>query len=90
MFIAPSQLKKVAEHFSGIAFQIVVTRTRHKDILTVKIDVKRTGFDRLALQAQFEKIFQEICTVKLDTVEFLEPGALKDDSKVIIDERVWQ
>jgi phenylacetate-coenzyme A ligase PaaK-like adenylate-forming protein len=90
MFIAPSQLKKVTEHFPEIAIQIVVKRTGHKDILTVKIDVKRTGFDRLALQAQLEKIFQEICTVKLDVVEFLEPGALKDDAKVIIDERVWQ
>jgi phenylacetate-CoA ligase len=90
MFVAPSQLKRIAEHFPGMAFQIAVSRTGHKDVLTVRLDTKDKEIDRATLQTRFEKLFQEVCTVKIDTVEFLEPGSLKDDAKLIIDDRAWE
>jgi phenylacetate-CoA ligase len=73
-----------------MAFQIAVSRTGHRDVLTVRLDTKGTEIDRATLQTQFEKLFQEVCTVKIDTVEFLEPGSLKDDAKLIIDDRAWK
>jgi phenylacetate-CoA ligase len=90
MFVAPSQLKRIAERFPGMAFQIAVSRTGHRDFLTVRLDTKGTEIDRATFQTQFEKLFQEVCTVKIDTVEFLEPGSLKDDAKLIIDDRAWK
>ena len=89
MFVAPSQVKRVCEGFEGIGVQLVITRSGHRDILTARLDTRGIDRDRAALQVQFEKVFQEICTVKLDAVEFLEPRSLKDDDKLLVDERTW-
>ena len=89
MFVAPSQVKRVCEGFEGIGVQLVITRSGHRDILTARLDNRGVDRDRLALQLQFEKVFQEICTVKVDAVEFLEPRSLKDDAKLLVDERTW-
>lgn len=90
MFVAPSQLKKVTESFPGIAVQLVVTRSGHKDMLTARIDAKGEGIDTAALSSRFEKIFQEICTVRIDRVDFVSPGSLPDDAKLLVDEREWK
>jgi phenylacetate-CoA ligase len=89
MFVAPSQVKRVCEGFEGIGVQLVITRSGHRDILTARLDTRGVDRDRPALQLQFEKVFQEICTVKVDAVEFLEPRSLKDDAKLLVDERTW-
>ncbi len=89
MFVAPSQVKRVCAGFEGIGVQLVITRSGHRDILTARLDNRGVDIDRPALQLQFEKVFQEICTVKVDAVEFLEPRSLKDDAKLLVDERTW-
>jgi phenylacetate-CoA ligase len=89
MFVAPSQVKRACEGFEGIGVQLVITRSGHRDILTARLDTRGIDRDRAALQVQFEKVFQEICTVKVDAVEFLEPRSLKDDDKLLVDERTW-
>jgi len=89
MFVAPSQVKQVAARFPDIAFQMAVTRSGNRDILTMRIDT-RGAENRAELSGRMEKVFQEICTVKVDKVEFLEPGSLKDNIKPIMDERAWK
>jgi phenylacetate-CoA ligase len=90
MFVAPSQVKRVAGHFPGIAFQLVISRTEHRDSLLVKVDPRGTEIDRIEFKPRLEKIFQEICIVKVDAVEFLEPGSLKDDAGLFVDTRDWK
>jgi len=90
MFVAPSQVKRVGESFPDIGIQIVISRMGHRDILTVRLDTKRSPVEKEALKARFEKVFQEICTVKADNVEFLEPGSLKEGAKLMVDERTWK
>ena len=90
MFVAPSQVKNVCEKFDGIAVQFVISRSGHRDILTVRVDSKGAGMDHSAFKAKFQEAFQAICTVKLDNVEFLEPGSLNNESKLFIDERTWK
>jgi phenylacetate-CoA ligase len=88
MFVAPSQLKKVGEHFPGWKFQIVVSRSENRDVLTVRIDApeKKRGKDALA---SFEKYFSEICTVRIDRIEEFPAGTLVEGYKLVVDERRW-
>ena len=90
MFIAPSQVKRVCEAFPGLVIQLVISRSGHRDNLTAKLDAQAAHFLGNEFQAQFEKNFQEICTVKLDRVEFLKPGSLSADTKLLVDERTWK
>jgi phenylacetate-CoA ligase len=90
MFVAPSQVKRVAERFPGIAFQIAVSRSGDRDVLTVRVDTRGELEKRSEFTERFVKVFQEICTVKVDKLEFLEPGSLRGDVKPIVDERSWK
>ena len=90
MFVAPSQVKKVTESFPGIAVQLVITRSGHKDILTARVDAKGSGIDTAGLTSRFEKIFQEICTVRIDQVDFVSPGSIPGGAKLLVDEREWK
>lgn len=89
MFVAPSQLKKVGERFPEWKFQIVVSRSENRDVLTVRVDVPETKRGKFDL-ASFEKHFAEICTVRIDRVEEVSPGTLGEGYKTIVDERSWK
>jgi len=89
LFVAPSQLRKIAERFPRWKFQVVVTRTGNRDVLTVRIEAQGTGRGKEDL-APFEKQFAEICTVRIDRVEEVPPGTLAEGYKAIVDERSWK
>jgi phenylacetate-CoA ligase len=88
MFIAPSQLKLVSIRFGDLRLQAVVDRVEFKDHLTVKVEVGLE--DRARLQREFENVFKEICTVKIDKLEFIEKGTLTDKDGLIVDRRTWK
>jgi phenylacetate-CoA ligase len=90
LFISPSQLKKIGERFDDVKFQIVIGRERHKDLLTVRLEVKGEVADRDALRNSFENFFKEICTVKIDKIEFIKPATLSEGDKLIVDQRSWE
>ncbi len=89
MFVAPSQLRKVAEKFPDWEIQVVVSRSENRDVLTVRIDapVAKRGKDALA---SFEKHFSEICTVRADRFEEVPAGTLAEGYRLIVDERSWK
>jgi phenylacetate-CoA ligase len=89
MFVAPSQLKKVAERFPECRFQLVVSRSENRDMLTVRIDAPETKRGKEPL-ASFEKLFSEICTVRIDRIEEVPAGTLAEGYKLIVDERSWK
>lgn len=89
MFVAPSQVKRVSESFPGMGIQLVITREGHRDILTARLDTPPDA-DRDGLEARFSKIFQEVCTVRIDTVEFVPPGSMPADARPLVDERTWK
>ena len=90
LFIAPSQLKKISERFDDVKFQIVISRALHKDLLTVRLEAKEEVADRDGLQNSFENAFKEICTVKIDKMEFGQPGSLIEKDELILDQRIWE
>jgi phenylacetate-CoA ligase len=90
MFIAPSQLKLVSSRFGERRLQAVVDREGFKDILTLRVEAEREGIDRAKLEREFENVFKEICTVKIDTLEFIDRGTLTEKDSLIIDRRTWK
>jgi len=89
MFIAPSQMKLVSSRFGELRLQAVVDREGFKDILTVRIEEGKEGPDRTQFEREFENIFKEICTVKIDRLEFIEKGTLTEKDGLIVDQRTW-
>jgi phenylacetate-CoA ligase len=85
LFVAPSQLRKVGEKFPENRFQVIVGRSGHEDLLTVKLEGKADP----GLEKAFRDYFREVCTVRIDRVEFVAPGTIKDGEKAIIDQRTW-
>jgi phenylacetate-coenzyme A ligase PaaK-like adenylate-forming protein len=88
MFIAPSQLRLVASRFGELKLQALVDRLDFKDHLTVRIEAGPE--DQGRLQREFENVFKEICTVKVDKFEFIEKGTLTDKDSLIVDRRTWK
>jgi phenylacetate-CoA ligase len=88
MFIAPSQLKLVSSRFGDLRLQAVVDRVEFKDHLTVKIEAGPE--EQPKLEREFENVFKEICTVKIDKLEFIEKGTLTDKDSLIADRREWK
>ncbi len=91
LFVAPSQLQQVGARFPEIRkFQMIVGRSGHEDRLDVRIEPAEVLRDTSTLEAAFREAFRETCTVRIDGIEFLEPGTLKDDDKRIVDGRDWK
>jgi hypothetical protein len=59
-----------------------------KDYLTLKVEAGQE--DRARLEREFENVFKEICTVKIDKLEFIDKGTLTDKDSLILDRRTWK
>jgi len=88
MFIAPSQLRLVASRFGELRLQAVLDRLDFKDYLTVRVEAGPE--DQARLEREFENVFKEICTVKMDKLEFIQKGTLSDKDSLIVDRRTWK
>jgi len=89
LFIAPSQLAKIKEKFDRVNFQLLVTKSAHEDILTVKVEPRESALNTASFENDFRTFFKDTCTVKIDHIEFLKQGTLKDN-RLIVDEREWK
>jgi len=90
MFIAPSQLKAVSSRFGELRLQALVDREGFKDILTLRVEAEKEGSDRTKVEREFENVFREICTVKIDKLEFIEKGTLSEKDSLMVDRRSWK
>lgn len=89
LFIAPSQLKLLSGKFENLPLQAVVSRSGHEDVLTVRIENVNKQVGTNTWENNFKKIFKEICTVRIDAIEYVKTGAITHDLKAIIDARKW-
>lgn len=90
MFIAPSQLAMVSSRFEGVRLQAVVDRVDYKDYLTLRVEVESEGPLRQRIEREFENVFKEICTVKIDKLELIEKGGLGEKEPILVDRRTWK
>jgi phenylacetate-CoA ligase len=89
LFVAPSQLRKIIEKYEGLKLQLVVERTGHEDILALRIERKDASPDAVAWEEKFLRYFKEICTVRVDRIEYIKPGTLTPEDKLIVDKKSW-
>lgn len=89
LFIAPSQLKMIQSKFNNLPLQASVSRTGHDDVLKVKVEKIVPEIGTPAWEENFKTIFREICTVKIDHLEYLNAGTIKPEEKLIVDQRQW-
>ncbi|MGD0279927.1 MAG: AMP-binding protein [Smithella sp.] len=89
LFLAPSQLRMLQSKFNNLPLQAVVSRTGHEDILKVRIEKISHEIGSASWEEDFRKIFREICTVRIDNLEYLNAGEIKPGEKVIVDQRQW-
>ncbi|MGA2554312.1 MAG: hypothetical protein ABSF20_05985, partial [Smithella sp.] len=69
--------------------QAVVSRMGHEDILKLRIEKISHEIGSAAWEEDFRKIFREICTVRIDNLEYLNAGEINPQEKVIMDQRQW-
>ncbi|KAF0156063.1 MAG: phenylacetate-CoA ligase [Syntrophaceae bacterium] len=89
LFIAPSQLKLLAGKFENLPLQAIVSRSGHEDVLTMRVENVNKQVETDIWEDNFKKMFKEICTVKIDAMEYVKQGAITPDSKLILDQRPW-
>jgi phenylacetate-CoA ligase len=89
LFIAPSQLKMIQAKFNNLPLQANVSRIGHEDVLKVRVEKISPEIGSPAWEDNFKKIFREICTVKIDQLEYLSAGVIKPEEKLIVDQRQW-
>jgi phenylacetate-CoA ligase len=87
LFVTPSQLNAVRKELEDIGFQLVITRESYRDHLTVKIESDKEGEE---IRNRFVTLFHDKCTVKIDTIEFVDRGTLSKEDKLIVDKRDWK
>ena len=89
LFLAPSQLKVLQSKFNNLPLQAVVSRTGHEDILKLRIEKISHEIGSASWEEDFRKIFREICTVRIDDLEYLNAGEINSQEKIIVDQRQW-
>lgn len=89
LFIAPSQLKMISANYNSLPLQAVVSRRGHEDVLTLRLEKASPEISAGVWEDKFKKLFREICTVKVDAIEYVGQGAITADQKMILDQRQW-
>ncbi len=89
LFVAPSQLKMLQAKFNNLPLQAVVSRTGHDDLLTLRIEKISPEIGSASWEENFKKLFREICTVGINTLEYIRAGEIKPQEKLIVDQRQY-
>ena len=87
LFLAPSQLKMMQAKFDNLPLQAVVQRKGYQDVLKLRVEKISPEVGTDQWRSRFEKTFKDICTVKIDVLEYVETGAVRPEEKLLLDER---
>ncbi|MGD1119805.1 MAG: AMP-binding protein [Dehalococcoidales bacterium] len=91
MFIVAKQADQAIMGFSQVAcYQLLVGRREHRDEMMLKVELKESGVDTAKLSLDINNKFQDICRIKIDKIEFVNPGMIGEKQPGIIDERKWE
>ena len=90
MFVVAKQAEQAVLSFEPVSrFQIVIGRKGQRDEMTLKVELKDEAIDREKLAGELNKRFQEICRVKIDSIEFVEKGNILEEHQTMVDGRAW-
>ncbi|MDI7259623.1 MAG: AMP-binding protein [Thermodesulfobacteriota bacterium] len=90
LFVHPGQADEVVSKHPQIGrYQVVVTRTEHKDEMTFRIELKEEVPHPEKLKEEIEKSIREVMKVR-GNVEFIPKGTIPDGARKIDDQRTWE
>ncbi|HOC59960.1 MAG TPA: AMP-binding protein [Smithellaceae bacterium] len=89
LFIAPSQLRMLSGKFEQLPLQAIVSRSGHEDVLRICVEKSNSTIGTGVWENNFKKAFKDVCTVKIDVLEYVEKGTIQADQKMILDSRSW-
>jgi phenylacetate-CoA ligase len=89
MFLAPSQINMIKTKYNNLSMQATVSREGHEDILKLIIEKTAPEIGTLQWEARFKTEFKELCTVKIDVIEYVPADTIKPVEKLIVDQRKW-
>ena len=91
MFIVAKQAEQAITSFSQVArYQLVVGRKEHRDEMTLKVELKDQSADKARLSLDINNKFQDICRIKIDSIEYMDNGTIGEKEQGIKDERKWE
>ncbi|MCX8125586.1 MAG: phenylacetate--CoA ligase family protein, partial [Dehalococcoidia bacterium] len=90
MFLVARQVEQVISSFEPVLrFQLVIGRKDQRDEITLRAELKTEDSDKAKLANEISQKFQDICRLKIDSIEFVRKGTLPAELKTIVDERRW-
>jgi phenylacetate-CoA ligase len=90
LFIHPGQADEVASKHPEIEkYQVLVTRSEHKDEMTFRIELKEEISQPEKLKEEIEKSIRDVTKLRSD-VQFVPKGTIPDGAKKIEDQRTWE
>jgi phenylacetate-CoA ligase len=93
MFVVARQAEQAVMSFGQVArFQIVVSRSKHRDEMTLSVELaaESQGEDKEKLGDALSRKVQDICRIKADRIEFVATGTIPEEHQTIVDERTWE
>jgi phenylacetate-CoA ligase len=90
MFVVARQAEQTVLSFEPVSrFQIAVSRTGQRDVMTLRVELKDESINREKLAADLNKRFQDVCRIRIDRVEFVEQENIPENAPKMLDERTW-
>lgn len=88
MFLHPKQVEEVMAKFGQISeFQALIERRAQRDELILNLELKNEAIDKQRLTNDLAKVFQDICRLKADEIQFVPRGTIPKKHKPILDKR---
>jgi phenylacetate-CoA ligase len=90
MFIVAKQAEQVINSFESVSkFQIIVDRKDNRDEMDLKLVLKIESENKNKLAAEINQKFQDLCRLKLDSIQFVSPDSIPEPHKSLEDIRKW-
>ena len=91
LFVHGSQVREAMSAVSGVAkYCMIITQSGNRDELTLNVELEDQALNRIELTLKLLQRIKEICGLKADRVEFVDPGALGVEPKPLVDSRKWE
>ncbi len=90
MFVVAKQAEQVIFGTGNISrYQLIVGRKDHRDELVLRAELNDSAIDKENLSERLNSRFQDVCRIRIDRIDYVEPGSIGEGRQGITDERKW-
>jgi phenylacetate-CoA ligase len=90
VFVYPKQIRDLRQRVPEInRCQVIVSRLEDRDHLTIRVEFLSEKHNQENVKEKLEKAFPDICQVRIDSLEFVPLGTIPEDSKLLLDNRIY-